>query len=88
MHLLPEIINKRVLPLLMLPFIAVPTLKLIFEMVEHALRVAWRWGVDQIFHWIGQHVVLHSRTRKISTAHTFGKYFDKTEKCFAYFVSF
>lgn len=36
----PEIMNKSMLPLLMLPFVAVLTLELLLEMVEHALRVA------------------------------------------------
>lgn len=57
------------LPLLVLPFIAVLPLELVLEMAEHALWLAWRWGVDEIFHWIGQHMVLHSRTRKPTTTH-------------------
>lgn len=61
--------NKSVLPLLMFPFITVLTLKLLLEMAEHALWVTCGRGVDQIFHWIGQHVVLHSWTRKSSTGH-------------------
>lgn len=37
---LPEIMNKSVLPFLMFSFIAVLTLELVLEMVEHVLRVA------------------------------------------------
>lgn len=55
------------LPLLVLLLLAVLTLKLLLEVVEHPLRVACSGGVDQIFHWIGQHVVLHTWTWKTST---------------------
>lgn len=61
--------DKSVLPLLMLSFISVVTLKLVFEITEHALRVARGRGVDQIFHWIRQDMVLYSRTRKSTAAH-------------------
>lgn len=63
----PEVVKKSVLPLLVFPLLAVLTLKLLLEVVEHPLRVACCCGVDQILHWIGQHVVLHTRTWKTST---------------------
>lgn len=85
MVLSPEIMNKSMLPFLMFSFIAVLTLELLLEMVKHALWVAWCWGVDEIFHWIGQHVVLHSWTRKSPTAHPYRRKFDKPDKHFQYF---
>lgn len=61
--------NKSVSPFLVLAFVAVLPLKLVLEVVEHALRVARGRGVDEVFHRIGQHVVLHSGTRKPAAAH-------------------
>lgn len=63
--------NKSMLPLLVFSFIAVLTLELLLKVVEHALWVAWSWGVDELFHWVGQHVVLHSGTRKSPTSHPY-----------------
>lgn len=82
MFVSPEIMNKSVLPFLMFSFIAVLTLELVLEMVKHALRVARRRGVDEIFHGIGQHVVLHSWTGKSPTAHACNREIDKTQRSF------
>lgn len=85
MFVSPEIMNKSVLPFLMFSFVAVLTLELVLEMVKHALRVARRRGVDEIFHGIDQHVVLHSWTGKSPTAHACNGEIDKTQKCFFFF---
>lgn len=46
------------------------TLELFFEMTEDALRVARCRRVDEVFYWIGQHVVLNSWARKPLTGHS------------------
>lgn len=61
--------EKRLVPRLVLHMVHVLPLELVFEMVKDALRVAGRRRVDEVFHRIGHHVVLHSWTWESSACH-------------------
>ena len=66
----PQVVNKSVLPLLVLPLVVIATLELLLEVAEHALGVACSGRVDQVLHGIGQQVMLHAGAWERPTAHT------------------
>lgn len=65
----PLIVQKRLVPRLVLRVVGVLPLVLVFEVVEEALRVAGRRRVDEIFHGVGHHVALHSWTWESFACH-------------------